>query len=255
MKLDPLHIRFAYSLAGATQLPVTGDNHPLSREAHRWILWAGGVTMLLGVCLFVGWQRLEARGPAAMLPPDTGVYRAVEFGVPPSIARPTTPQVSVDVTVVQPKVAYPEPVPDELAPDVAFLSADEMARALDAAARIDFGDGVAIAPDLPGPLPPMTETREAAGPVNQLPVRLTMDRPHYPDLARMARIEGTVMLNVLVATDGRVAKVEVVSGPAQLRQAAIAAAKTAVFKPATMDRRPVQVWVAMPVGFRLRAGG
>jgi TonB family protein len=255
MKLDPMHIRFAYSLAGATQLPVTGDNHPLSREAHRWLIWASSVTMLLGFCLFLGWQRLEARGSAVGLLPADGLQRRIVVGVPPSVAQSAPPRTAEDFTPIQPRIAYPDPVPDDQAPDTEFLSRDEISRALDDAVRFDFEKGLAVAPDLPAPVAPADPVREAAGPVNQLPVRLSMDRPHYPDLARMARIEGTVLLNVLVDTDGRVAKVEVVSGPAQLRQAAIAAAKTAVFKPATMDRRPVQVWVAMPVGFRLHAGG
>lgn len=253
MKFDPMHIRFAYSLAGATQLPVTGDNHPLSKEAARWIIWSGAVALLLGLSAFVWWQWLESRGPAAAAP-VTAIYNPIAIGVPPSIARTSEPQIAEDTPVVQPKIAYPEPVQDDRAFDGDFLSNDALARALDDAARMNFDQAVAVAPDRPAPLVPESEIGNVAGPVNQLAVRLSMDRPQYPELARMAQIEGTVVLNVLVAKDGRVAQVEVVSGPAQLRQAAIAAARTALFQPATMDGRPVRVWIAMPIEFRLRGG-
>jgi hypothetical protein len=36
-----------------------------------------------------------------------------------------------------------------------------------------------------------------------------------------------------------------------LREAAIQSAKTAIFRPALMQQRPVEVWVIIPVTFKL----
>ena len=40
--------------------------------------------------------------------------------------------------------------------------------------------------------------------------------PKYPPLARQARVEGTVVLNALIAEDGSVEKLDAASGPALL---------------------------------------
>jgi TonB family protein len=253
MTRDPVHIRFAYSLAGAVQLPLTGDKHPLSIEAHRWVIWAGSVALFLGIGLFAGWRWYETREPELSGPREVVIVRYTELGVPPSINRPTTTQVSVAQAAPPLTIAVPEPVPDELAMNSSIMTQADIDLALAAVSQINLeGDGnVQVDVDLQQ-RPQEESFKEAAGPVNELPVRLTMDRPQYPEMARMAQIEGTVNLNVLVGTDGRVSKVEIVDGPAQLRQAAITAAKTAVFKPATMNKRPVKVWVAMPINFKLR---
>jgi len=43
-----------------------------------------------------------------------------------------------------------------------------------------------------------------------------------------------------------------IDGPEGLKQVAFDCARTAVFKPALMDHKPVEVWVLMPVTLKLR---
>ena len=89
-------------------------------------------------------------------------------------------------------------------------------------------------------------------PVQEEPVRISIDPPVYPDVAMSAEVEGTVIVRALVGKDGRVKKCIVVDGQPLLNDAAIECAKTAVFRPALLDHRPVEVWVLIPVTFRLR---
>ena len=44
-------------------------------------------------------------------------------------------------------------------------------------------------------------------------------KPAYPELAKISRTEGTVALNVLIGKDGKVTKVDIISGPAQIGRA------------------------------------
>jgi protein TonB len=88
--------------------------------------------------------------------------------------------------------------------------------------------------------------------VESEPVRISIDAPVYPEVAQTAGIEGTVLVRVLVGKDGKVKDVIYIDGPEGLKQAAEDCARTAVFKPALMDHRPVEVWVLMPVTFKLR---
>jgi protein TonB len=89
--------------------------------------------------------------------------------------------------------------------------------------------------------------------VGELPEAIKKVAPVYPEAARARRIDGTVIVNVLVGKDGLVKDARVVpqrSIPA-LDQAALDCAKQWVFKPALSRGEPVAVWVAIPVKFVL----
>ncbi len=78
--------------------------------------------------------------------------------------------------------------------------------------------------------------------------------PSYPELARMAGIEGNVVTRALVDTSGMVMAAEVLasSGNSALDAAAVEAAQQCRFTPALQRDRRVRVWVAIPFSFRLR---
>ena len=79
-------------------------------------------------------------------------------------------------------------------------------------------------------------------------------KPEYPDNARNKGWEGTVRLQILVGTEGRVEEVRVIgsSGYAELDQAAQRAVRTWRFSPALQKGVPVAAWAALPVVFDLR---
>lgn len=87
--------------------------------------------------------------------------------------------------------------------------------------------------------------------VEQPPTIIKEVKPVYPELARKAMLEGQVILRFLVGKDGRVERVEVLKGEEIFRQAAINAVSQFVFKPAIQNDKPVRVWMAMPIRFRL----
>ncbi|MDO8547947.1 MAG: energy transducer TonB [Nitrospirales bacterium] len=80
-------------------------------------------------------------------------------------------------------------------------------------------------------------------------------RPEYPRTAREAGWEGTVVLQVMVLTDGSAGNVTLhkTSGYSILDEAALAAVKGWQFVPAMDGNFPVQSMVRMPVRFDLRA--
>ncbi len=75
--------------------------------------------------------------------------------------------------------------------------------------------------------------------------------PVYPELARQARVEGTVRLHTVIDNDGSVMQVSYVSGPAMLVQAAIDAVKQWRFHPTILNGVPVQVDCVLEINFRL----
>jgi protein TonB len=88
--------------------------------------------------------------------------------------------------------------------------------------------------------------------VEELPEVLTRAAPVYPEAARKARIEGTVVVRGLVDRDGRVRDVRVTKSIPGLDQAAEDCVRQWTFKPAMAKGSPVAVWVAIPVKFTLR---
>jgi periplasmic protein TonB len=79
-------------------------------------------------------------------------------------------------------------------------------------------------------------------------------KPEYPPSVRRAGGEGTVYVQVLVLENGRVgdARVQTSSGHPKLDEAVVAEAKRNWrFNPATEDGKAVQMWVTVPIVFKL----
>jgi protein TonB len=105
----------------------------------------------------------------------------------------------------------------------------------------DSGDGAD-----PGPGRPLLAGREVTP-----PLKLHDVRPDYPELARRARVEGRVELACTIAPDGRVVEARAVSGPALLREAALAAVRQWRYRPTLVGGAPVAVLLNVTVYFRL----
>lgn len=135
---------------------------------------------------------------------------------------------------------------------------------------IDFepptgGIGLGVGPATGGPAVPPTpvDGAQIVAPVaspdtpvayfDVLPEPLTRVEPEYPPLAREARIDGRVLVRMLVSRTGAVLQVE--ADPKNtvpiLEPAALEAARHWLFKPALANGHPVAVWVAVPFVFKL----
>ena len=79
-------------------------------------------------------------------------------------------------------------------------------------------------------------------------------QPKYPDLARQKKIEGLVVLNVSIDECGHVVEVERVSGPPELREAAMTAVKQWEYEPYFLSGKPVKVATRINVKFTLSSG-
>ncbi len=81
---------------------------------------------------------------------------------------------------------------------------------------------------------------------------LTKPEPAYTEKARQAGITGVVVLRALFAADGTVKHILVLTGlPDGLTEAAIRAAKKIKFIPATIDGRPVSMFIQLEYNFNL----
>ncbi|MCU1238430.1 MAG: TonB family protein [Candidatus Solibacter sp.] len=80
---------------------------------------------------------------------------------------------------------------------------------------------------------------------------VSQTRPVYPPLAKQARISGVVHLQVVIAKDGTVMDIRVISGHPLLIPPALDAVKTWVYQPTLLNGEPVEVSTQVDVNFTL----
>jgi TonB family protein len=108
----------------------------------------------------------------------------------------------------------------------------------------------------PAPAAPTTHLGDlvAGGPGVTPPQLVSAPNPEYPAMARNLRVQGTVVVSVLVDEDGRVQDARVVEPIRQnvgLNEAAQRAARNARYRPATKDGVRVKMWTRLRVPFKL----
>jgi TonB family protein len=99
--------------------------------------------------------------------------------------------------------------------------------------------------------------QEMATPALRVPAEVMQQRirsqvtPEYPEQARRAKVQGTVVLEILVNEQGVVTQVRPVSGPAALSLAATEAVRWWRYEPYVLNGRPAAVETAVALEFRL----
>jgi protein TonB len=113
-----------------------------------------------------------------------------------------------------------------------------------------------VAPPPPPPVKkeepkPVTPQRIRVGGNVQLALLIRQPKPVYPPLAKQARISGTVKLNAIIAKDGTIMNLSVISGHPLLVPAAMAAVKEWAYRPTLLNGEPVEVVTQIDVNFTL----
>ncbi|HEY6243050.1 MAG TPA: TonB family protein [Pyrinomonadaceae bacterium] len=76
--------------------------------------------------------------------------------------------------------------------------------------------------------------------------------PTYTEFARRYKVEGTVVLRAVFGSDGNVSRVFIVNAlPCGLTERAVRAAHKIKFIPATLDGKPVSMWIQLEYNFNL----
>lgn len=202
-------------------------NDRFKAEYGRTIRWSTLVTIVLMILL------------ALLIPdyvPNPYKLRQEEFE-----AVDIEEQQALDIPP-PPVEAPPPPKVIEAAPDDEVLDDVDVADTL-----MDLDE--AISSSMPSFGPVGDEGFVAS---SENPKILQWAKPEYPEMARRAALEGTVMVKVLVGPDGSVKDAIVIQGVNPLlNKAAIEAARKCKFIPGKQRNIPVKAWMALPFTFRL----
>ncbi len=237
----------------AAHLPVVGEEHPLRKRYRRFVSWGIGVAAAFHLLAFGAWYIARTLKPEAP-PPERIVkfVKATDLGVPPSISQEATQAVQIAAAIAPPSLGVPVPVPDFQATTTTIATQEQLQEALVPTNLTDINSGgsdslVVSMPTAENDNPSPDEFVA----VEEMPVLIQPPVPVYPDMARQAEVEGTVVVRALVGKDGKVANAIISEGIPMLNDAALAAVRKAVFKPALQQHKPVAVWVQIPMRFSL----
>jgi protein TonB len=217
---------------------------PLSIAAH------GAIAFLVLV------MPLTAAGDLPIPGPPSGIVRFVKITPPPvPVERRSSPAAPVErqprdaPTFAPSEIGAERPEPPPSGPP---------GPAIDGALPEGFGvdgawGGVTPAPPPPPPPPPpVAEPRpvRAGGNIRE-PKKIVDVAPVYPRIAQDAQVQGVVILEAIIGTDGRVDRVRVLRSIPLLDEAAVAAVKQWRYTPTLLNGMPVPVLMTITVNFRL----
>jgi protein TonB len=108
------------------------------------------------------------------------------------------------------------------------------------------------------PQPPPPQRSKASQPLrirpggNVIPPRLIYQpKPEYPQLARVARIEGAVEFEAVISKDGTIEELKVLRGHPFLVKAALEAVRQWRYQPTLLNGEPIEVVTEITVNFKL----
>jgi protein TonB len=111
------------------------------------------------------------------------------------------------------------------------------------------GTGVVVG-DAPPPASPVTPV--PASTLVTPPVRIRDASPVYPELPRLARTEGQVVIEAVIGVTGDVVETRVLRSTPLFAEAALAAVRQWKYRPTLINGRPVPVVLTVTVTFRLQ---
>ena len=113
-----------------------------------------------------------------------------------------------------------------------------------------------VVPPEPPPPPDGISSAELAGAVQVAPAAMEANLvasrvPAYPESAKIDRIEGSVLMQIIISQEGTVKRVHVLQGDSRLRSAAAAAVYKWRYRPYLLNGQPVNVATTVKVDFSL----
>jgi len=170
-------------------------------------------------------------------------YIVVSKYVPPP---PKVKQRQVVQQKLTRKVPIPDPTPDEPEP-IREPEPEEDPEPIP--------DDVEFIIGVPEPPPPSGPVLAGVNNVsNPILIESTKVDPEYPELARVARVDGQVILQAIVRKDGAVGDISVIRANRPnlgFEESAIAAVSQWRYEPALQNGRPVEVYFTVVVDFSL----
>jgi len=140
------------------------------------------------------------------------------------------------------RLLRPNPAHAPVSPVAAFIPALLLAVVL----------GVTTLSATDTPTPGSTASDPVEVNFNKIRVKHQPDAPAYPPEAKAQRIQGTVVVVLVIDVEGKVTEAKAISGPSELHACAVGYARTWEFEPVKVKGKPVAARFKLTMPFRLR---
>jgi protein TonB len=172
---------------------------------------------------------------------------------PPPPPAPSPVAVRARTSVAADQSVAPTTAPPRIEPELASAGPPlDAPLGLSAGVPAGFGiDTGAVTVTLPPSPEPPRQTTVRVAQLPEPPRKIIDVRPVYPEIARTARVEGTVILESVLDTSGNVTQLRVVRSVPLLDQAALNAVRQWKYSPTLYGGRPVSVLMTITIRFTL----
>ncbi len=170
----------------------------------------------------------------------------------PVVEKPVKPEFTAPVQTPDPKTAQVQPEPGVRAQDQ--FGSPTGSDFGDALAGMEEGVEGGVPGGVPGGVIGGVLGGTGTGPIldyDQPPRIVKQTKPQYPQEAFVKKIEGTVLVEIVIDANGRVVSARVLRSVPLLDQAAVQTVYQWVFQPAVKRGRPVATIAHAPVNFRI----
>jgi protein TonB len=204
----------------------TNPEADLKLKYHTYLEAGLVISLVIMILFFYSFKKFET---SVVLPSDPDITietieipQTIQFQRPPAPAKPSIPVETEDEDILD-DVTIEEQTVD-------FTPLEEL------------------------PPPPEADVEEIFEffAVSEKPEIMHKETPKFPDLAKRAGIEGTVVVTVTIGKDGKVENANVFRSIPMLDEAAVEAARKCTFKPAKQRDKFVKVKMNIPFQFKLK---
>ena len=177
--------------------------------------------------------------------------RLIDIQLPPPPPAPRPATAPPQAPTVSPYAA-PVVAPTSIAPETWTPVFEPSSHGV--VDGIASGLGTVGVPDAPPPAPVDTTPPAPVGLHSGIrpPEKIVNVQPTYPELARLTRIQGVVILEAVIDAAGNVTSARVLRGYPVLDPAALGAVQQWKFKPATLNGEAIPVVMTVTVQFTLQ---
>jgi len=252
------------TLEDAIYKPSLSENNSALRGTNPLIAVPTTILTYSAIALVIFFVATKTEAGRKALEKTIGVVlddeKPPEEDLPPPPPPPPPPAVVVPTRVEIKDMPPPPPVTDqEVVPDEAPKELPKVDYSLSFAGKSDSASvGLGQVGGVPGGAGTGPGVVGGTGTavvhdfdVKDMEITFRPPLPPYPKMAQMARIQGTVVLEMVVSTDGVPTTISVISGHPHLQSHAIEFAKKYRFKPALIDGHPVSARFRLSLNFNL----
>lgn len=186
----------------------------------------------------------------------------VAMVVPPAVPEPPPPPMARSVTPAAPsaipdRTFAPSTAPESIAED----TGPPVPPGIPVIGGVKDGSDIGMIGGLPGAggisIPGPPPAAAPSGPIRpggrvKYPEKVRDVRPVYPQIAISGGVEGRVIIEAIIAVDGRVKDARILRSIPLLDRAALEAVNQWVFSPTLLNGVPVPVLITVSVDFKLR---